>query len=129
MTKQKTHLSRDTIIAALRATGGGVYLAARKLNCAPSNVYKRIAKDPKLREAHEAIRNEMIDLAEAGLRRAVKKGDVTAMIWVTKTIGKGRGYTERQELTGPDGEPLVIRVVYGDDGANDGTSGQTPPAA
>ena len=122
MSRAKNHLSRETIIAALRACGGGVYLAARKLNCTPTNIYKRIAKDPKIREAHDAIRNEMVDLAEAGLRKAVRKGDVTAMIWVTKTLGKGRGYTERQELTGPDGEPLVIRVVYGDDGTSDTTA-------
>ena len=42
----------------------------------------------------------------AGLKKQVQEGNVTAMIWVTKTVGKHRGYVERSEITGANGGPI-----------------------
>ena len=117
MTKPKTRIKRADIVAALKACGGGVYLAARQLNCAPGTLYKRMAKDERLRAIVEDIRGEMVDIAEAGLRKAMIGGDVTAMIWVTKTLGKDRGYVVREEheISGRDGGPVQIQPFRYDD--------------
>lgn len=123
MTKPKTPLKRDQIIAALHACGGGVYLAAKQLGCAPTTIYRRMERDAKLAAVVEGIRGELVDIAEAGLRRKALEGDTTALIWITKTLGKSRGYVERQELTGADGTPVTIKVVYGDDGTGAGAGG------
>lgn len=116
---QATHKSRKQrtdaeIIVALKATGGLVYLAARKLECEPSVIYRRRDKSPKVAAVLEAQRGELVDLAEVGLKKLVMDGNVTAMIWITKTLGKSRGYVERQEVTGADGGNIRVEAFdYG----------------
>ena len=106
----KNRIKRADIIRALEATNGGVHLAARQLHCAASSIYRRMDRDSKLREVVDNARGELVDIAENGLRKRVLEGDTTAMIWVTKTLGKSRGYVERQEITGANGDPLLIRL-------------------
>jgi len=55
---------------------------------------------------------------ESKLYSKALAGDTTSMIFFLKTQGKKRGYIERQEITGEDGNELVIKVIY----ANDRTS-------
>lgn len=85
-----------------------VYLAARQLGCDPSTIYLRRDKSPKVAAVIESQRGELVDMAEVGLKKAIIEGNVTAMIWVTKTQGKNRGYVERQEHTGADGGNIRI---------------------
>lgn len=45
----------------------------------------------------DAARQSIIDDAEDGLREGVEAGNMTAIIFTLKTIGKERGYIERTE--------------------------------
>lgn len=45
----------------------------------------------------DAARQSIIDDAEDGLREGVESGNMTAIIFTLKTIGKERGYIERTE--------------------------------
>lgn len=45
----------------------------------------------------DEVKEEQIDLAESELRKLVKSGNITAVIFTLKTIGKERGYVERTE--------------------------------
>lgn len=45
----------------------------------------------------DAARQSIIDDAEDGLRKGVEAGNMTAIIFTLKTIGKERGYIERTE--------------------------------
>jgi hypothetical protein len=54
----------------------------------------------------------MLDNAETALYDDALNGNTTALIFFLKTQGKSRGYTERQELTGADGDVITIRVIY-----------------
>lgn len=47
------------------------------------------------------------DFVENSLLRLVKEGNAAAVIFYCKTKLKNRGYTERTELTGKDGDPLI----------------------
>jgi hypothetical protein len=58
--------------------------------------------DKALEQAHERTN----DLAEGKLFEAIHNGDMTGTIFYLKTKGKKRGYIERQEITGKDGESL-----------------------
>lgn len=113
---EATHKTRQKrtdaeIIVALKATGGMVYLAARQLGCEPSVIYRRRDKSKAVAEVIEAQRGELVDMAEVGLKKAIIDGNVTAMIWVTKTVGKSRGYVERQEVTGADGGAMQTQAT------------------
>jgi len=106
--------SNAQIIDAVKSVNGMVYLAARQLGCSPQAIYKRMAKSHLIKQAVDDSRGELIDISEQKLRIAVMNGEPWAVAMVLKTIGKSRGYVERQEVTGADGDKIVIKVV--DDG-------------
>ena len=62
-----------------------------------------------IREACDNARGELIDISEQKLRAAVMNGEPWAVAMVLKTIGKHRGYVERQELTGADGGAVIVK--------------------
>ena len=101
-----------SIIEALESVNGMIYLAARKLGCAPKTIYRRMAKSETIREAVEDSRGELIDISEQKLRQAVLNGEPWAVALVLKTLGKKRGYVERTELTGADGAELIKTIGF-----------------
>lgn len=107
--KRKPRYKQSEIIAALKNTGGMVYLAAKQIGCTADTIYTRAKTEPVIQATIDAERGEMVDIAEAGLKKQVLEGNVTAMIWVTKTLGKNRGYVERSEISGPEGAPIQVQ--------------------
>lgn len=125
MTDQPTRHELQQVIDAIRGTGqwassdtgqpvssgGVVTVVARRLRVTRQTVYGYLQKWATAREALDDERNSMIDLAESKLFAEVNAGNITAIIFALKTIGKSRGYVERAEVTGVDGGELVIEVV------------------
>ena len=91
------------MLDAIKKNGGAVYLAARELGCAPNTIYNRMERVPSIKQAVEDARGEVVDYAEQKLRLAILNGEPWAIAMALKTIGKHRGYVERQEVTGADG--------------------------
>ena len=77
-----------------------VYLAARMLGCTPQTIYNRAKRTQSIQDAIDNSRGELVDLAEQKFRAAIMNGEPWAVAMALKTIGKGRGYVERQEVTG-----------------------------
>ena len=86
------------IIDALTASDGIISDAAEMLGYTRPALSARINKSLELKLAVEEASENIVDLAVHGLREAVKKGDVTACIYITKTLGKKRGFSERHEI-------------------------------
>ena len=105
--------STDSIIAALRETNGLISLAAKRLRCSPGTIYYRARKVQAVQRVIDECRGELVDLGELALRNAVLKGEPWAVGLVLKTLGKNRGYVERQEhdMRGRDGGPLEIEYI------------------
>ena len=101
----------ERIAQALKEHHGYVHLAADSLNCAPKTIYRRLKSVKWLAEELENIRGHELDIAELALRRAILNGEAWAISLKLKTQGKDRGYTERQELTGRDSEPIQFTIV------------------
>ena len=101
----------ESIIKALHATRGRIYLAADQLGCDPQTIYNRMEKEPELAEVIHAERERRIDIAEMALDRAVLEGEAWAIRLTLKCIGKRRGYVERQEIGGVDGNAIQIVQV------------------
>jgi len=97
------------MLDAIKKNGGAVYLAARELGCAPNTIYNRMEKVPAMKQAVEDARGEVVDYAEQKLRLAVLNGEPWAIGMTLKTIGKSRGYVERQEVTGADGGAVLVK--------------------
>jgi len=96
---------------ALRDSGGIAAMAARKLakmygSCTAQTVRNYMNRYPSLKKAIDEVIENNLDLAEGALLRGITQGNMTAVIYYLKTKGKHRGYIERLEQTGANGEPL-----------------------
>jgi len=104
--------SNEEIIKALDDTHGMIFLASQKLGCTPKTIYRRAEKVRAVRDVIDSHRGKLLDTAELKLEQAILAGEQWAINLALKTIGKHRGYTERQEISGPDGGPIDAVMVY-----------------
>jgi hypothetical protein len=95
---KKHRYTAQQVIAALDKTRGMVYLAAKLLRCDPDTVQNYCKRFPTVEAAKVAARGELLDVAELKLWQAVQQGDAWAIAFTLKTLGKQRGYVERQVL-------------------------------
>ena len=85
--------------------------AARQLGVTRRTVYNYVNKYPTIKQALDDARQENLDFAENQLMKAVRAGNVTAIMFLLKTLGKDRGYVDRKEITGADGDAIIVRSV------------------
>lgn len=86
------------IIEALKANRGLVYLASESLGCDPSTIFRRAKKIKKIRSVMNFFRRRRVDRAELALDDRIASGESWAIQFTLKTLGKKRGYTEKQEI-------------------------------
>ena len=91
----------------LKDNRGLIYLTARQMGCAPQTIYNYIERFPTVKKAYEEARERTVDTAEVKFFQAIERGESWAISLALKTIGRRRGYVERKDLTGKDGEKLV----------------------
>src|SRR5579872_5678079 len=103
----KTNILKKQMLAALVKSLGVVSKACKTAKIDRSTHYDWLKKDAKYAQEVKAIEDIAIDFAESSLHTRIRKGDTAATIFYLKTKGKGRGYVERQELTGADGVNLL----------------------
>lgn len=88
----RVRLTRGMIKQALRASGGFVTYAARRLNVHPNTIWNHMKKYPDLAEEVNAIRESHLDLAESSLLSQVNDKNTQATIFFLECQGKKRGY-------------------------------------
>lgn len=108
--------STQKIIAALEKTRGGVYLAADEIGCSYKTIERRAEKVQAVREVIDKYRQRRSDVAEMKLETAILNGEPWAIKYQLSTIGKSRGYVERQEVTGKDGGAINVIIKPRADG-------------
>ena len=96
------------MIEALREKHGNLSAAARFLGCSRNTISRYINTYSTVQAVADEERETLIDFAENQLFKQVQDGNITAIIFTLKTIGKSRGYVERQEVTGKDGGAIVV---------------------
>lgn len=99
--------------AALKASAGVYAMAAERLGTSRQNVYQRVQRSEELKAFVAEVEESLLDAAEAVIADAiVNKKDTKVARWFLGTKGKKRGFTTRQEHTGPDGSaiPLASKV-------------------
>jgi hypothetical protein len=89
--------TNEQMIAALQETKGLVFLAAQRVGCDPDTIYNRARKSPAVAAAIRNQRGVVVDTAELKLYQAILDGQAWAIALTLKTLGKDRGYVERQE--------------------------------
>tara|TARA_Y100000593_G_scaffold94734_1_gene195495 strand:- start:12810 stop:13196 length:387 start_codon:yes stop_codon:yes gene_type:complete len=106
-TKSNT-LKKEAMLDALEKTLGVVTAACRKVGIVRSTFYEWYKKDKKFKASVDELNNVALDFAESQLHLRMQSGSDSAIIFYLKTKGKDRGYVERQEVTGKDGDPVQI---------------------
>ena len=99
----------NQMIEALREKHGNLSAAARFLGCSRNTISRYIDLYPTVKAVADEERETLIDFAENQLFKQVQDGNITAIIFTLKTIGKHRGYVERQEVTGADGGAVLVK--------------------
>ena len=98
----------NMIKAVLKTTSGNLKMAAESLGCSRQALHLRVNKSKELQQIIHDERQGVIDVAESALYNKVLDGDMRAIEFTLRTIGKDRGYVEKrqEEITGKDGGPL-----------------------
>ena len=106
-------LKIEQIEKALKLNGGFVGPAAKGLNVTYQAVYDRIKRNARLRRTLNSIRETYLDMAENALLTKVKQGDLGAICFYLKCLGKKRGYIEKP-IMGDNGDmskPQPVQVI------------------
>ncbi len=98
---------KTDLLQALANTSGIVSSACKAANVSRMTYYRWYNEDPDFREKADDIKELQKDFAESLILKKMKEGDTTMIIFYAKTQMKDRGYTERKEITGKDGEDLI----------------------
>lgn len=110
----KQRYTPQQIADTLNETRGMVFLAAKKLGCSDETIYNYAKRYKAVGDALRQQRGQFVDMAELKLWNAVNEGEAWAVQFALRTLGKERGYVERSEVTGKDGNEMIIKVVYAD---------------
>ena len=111
-------LTAEQMIEAIEKSQGFVSKAAELLGVGRTSFYTYLKKYSTAQQALKDVREKRHDFVELQLLNNIKKGKETSIIFYLKTQCKNRGYIERVEHSGPDGQPIeTIEVVkdYGND--------------
>ena len=71
-------------------------------------IYKRKETNAAIAAAFEEAEDNILDIAESYLIKAINKGEMKPIMFYLRTKGKRRGYTERQEITGANEKPIEV---------------------
>lgn len=102
---------KETLLYALSQTSGIVSSACRNANVSRMTYYRYYNEDPDFKEKADDIKELQKDFAESLILKKMKEGDTTMLIFYAKTQMKDRGYSERKEITGSDGENLFPKEI------------------
>ena len=104
----------EQLITAIKKNGGIVADVVKSLHkeygidITRDAIYKRKESAPAIAAAFDEAEDEMLDIAESKLIKAIKRGEMKPIMFYLRTKGKRRGYTERQEITGANEKPIEV---------------------
>jgi len=104
------------MLNALEKSLGVVTTAAKNVGIHRQTHYDWMNKDKEYKKAVQELNEVALDFAESQLHKQMKDGNTSATIFYLKTKGKKRGYIERQEIRGAEGEKLFqIEILKNED--------------
>jgi hypothetical protein len=107
MAGQKRY-TRRAIREAIKGSRGIKVAICARLECTRQTLDNYLKQYPELAQAFNEERENIIDMAETQLLKAVNGGDMRAVLFVLETMGKDRGWSKRTEVTGANGTPLGL---------------------
>ena len=116
----KIRHTKKSLINALEKAMGVVTTACKNVGIHRSTFYDYYNNDEEFRKEVNDIGNVALDFTESKMFEQIQDGNTTLIKFYLATKGKKRGYVERQEVTGADGEKLFeIKIIDTDSGNTD----------
>ena len=84
-------------LEAIKGSGGILSTVAKRLECQWHTAEAQVKRWPEALIAIQDEREGILDMSESTIFASVKNGDTGSAKFVLSTIGKKRGYVERQE--------------------------------
>lgn len=107
-------VSQKALIEAAEKSNGIISAVAAQLQLDNRTVKKYLDKVPEAKEAFEIGRDKVLDKAESELLQiAFNKNhprQFDAIMFLLKTVGKTRGFTEKTETEVKTNQPVVIHL-------------------
>ncbi len=107
---QPQKASVKKILKAIEGTGGLKTAIATKLGVHRTTVLEYEKKYETVRRAIEEEADKILDKCESNLFVRIQEGNEDTSRWVLARKGKNRGYSERTEITGKEGEG--VQLIY-----------------
>ena len=101
---------KKALVEALEKSLGVVTTACKIVGIDRTTFYRYLKDDEAFAKQVQDIENIAIDFVESQLFKQIKEGNTTATIFYLKTKAKKRGYVERQEITGAEGEKIEFKI-------------------
>lgn len=105
---RKQQYTVDEVIEAIQGSGGVKVIVAQRLKCTRQTVSRYAERYVTVQRALEDADDAITDAAELKAIALIDAGYWPAIKYRLETKGKERGYTTRQEHSGPGGGPMAL---------------------
>jgi len=102
-----TPQKKRMLVREFTRKAGNITALCQAVRISRKTYYRWLDSDDRFREQIQEQTEALLDFSESKLMQQINDGNTAALIFHLKTKGKRRGYVERQELTGADGERLA----------------------
>lgn len=102
----------EQVTAAIKGSAGIKATIARRLDVSRWTVDNYLERWAAVRKVYDEECESIIDLAETVIIKNIQSGDTADAKWYLSRKGRHRGYVERQEVTGGDGQPVQHAITY-----------------
>ena len=121
--------SKDKFLENFKLSLGNISISCEASGISRQTYYNWIKQDTDFAQECKDIEERNLDLAEMKLLNAIREGKTAELLFYLKTKGKKRGYVERQEITGIDGQQLFeVRIIDTAEQLEDTTYEQSIPS-
>lgn len=104
--------SKEDFLEKHQLSFGNISISCEASGISRQTYYNWYKDDPSFRRRVMDIEERNLDLAEMKLLNAIREGKTAELLFYLKTKGKKRGYVERQEITGAEGQKLFeVRII------------------
>lgn len=110
--RHTTKENKEMFLKALEKTLGIISAACKESGVKRETYYSWIKKDPDFKAKVDELYEYQVDFVEHQLFKKIKAGSERAILFYMKYKGRNRGYANRTELTGADGEDLFKNIEF-----------------
>ena len=100
--------TKEQVLKAIKDSYGITTQIARALGCEWHTAQSYVNRWAETRQAYADENERALDFTESQMLAAIKNGDGPMIRFHLATKGKRRGYVTRKEISGADGEAVII---------------------